>query len=312
MTQRALISLSLPALFAALAITAPAAAQDTECQPGDLFCAELRLGPGRAGIRIGGDPAPQPPPPPVVVQPPNVFIQPRGPQPPTVIYEAPPPPPPVYQPQPPVVYVQPAPPPPVVVQQAPVYVPQYAPAPQYVPVPQYAPEQLPSSSVGLNLHLGGLFSDRMAIGGVSGAFRLRPDPHVALDLGAGIYGGTDYNELDRVEVPVQADLIVFFNPQHRFQFYGLIGAGVSFSHAEGVNRFTGARESRDYAHVGGELGLGVEWRLSPEFALNLDARGFIRQRVDENPEPEFVEGSQSTDTSGGVVGRFGATFYFNE
>ncbi|MCZ7682349.1 MAG: hypothetical protein M5U28_27585 [Sandaracinaceae bacterium] len=103
MTNRALTFFSLPAVAAALLMAAPAAAQ-TECQPDDLFCAELRIGPGRAGIRIGGGEE-QPPPPPVVVQPqpPVVIVEPQQPV---------PPPPPVMiqpQPQPPMVIVQPAP-----------------------------------------------------------------------------------------------------------------------------------------------------------------------------------------------------------
>jgi hypothetical protein len=306
MTKRALTFFSVPALFAALWIAAPASAQTTQCQPGDLFCAELRIGPGSAGIRIGGDPVP--PPPPVVVQPPPVVVQP-----PTVYVEpAPPPPPPppvVYQPQPPVVYVQPAPPPPPPPPQV-IYQPQ--PMPQPVLVQE---DRFPASSTGLHLHLSGLFGDHTAMGGVGGALRLRPVPHLAVDLGAGVYGGQDYNGLERVEVPLQADLLVFFNPQHRFQFYALVGVGASFGYAEGVNRFNGGFDRREYAHLGGELGLGVEWRLSRVFALNLDVRGFIRQRVDGNPTPEFVEptrdgGSRSTDTSGGVVGRIGMTFYF--
>ncbi len=298
MTNRALSFSSVPALLAALVIAAPASAQTTECRPGDLFCAELRIGPGRAGVRIGGgDPVPPPPPPPpVVVQPPTVYVQPAPPP--------PPPPPPPMQVQPPTVYVQPAPPPPVVYAQ---------PMAQPVLV-QPAQDRFPASSTGLHLHLSGLFAEQLAMGGVGGAFRIRPNPHLAVDLGAGVYGGEDYNGLERVDVPLQADLLVFFNPQHRFQFYALVGAGASFGYAEGFNRNTLNFDSREYAHLGGELGLGVEWRLSRFFALNFDVRGFIRQRVDGNPEPEFIEltatGVRGTDTSGGVLGRLGMTFYF--
>lgn len=301
MTNRALTIFSLPAVFVALLIAAPAAAQTTQCQPGDLFCAELRIGPGSAGVRIGGDPAPlPPPPPPVVVQP--------APQPPTVIVQPmPPPPPPV---QPPVVYVQPAPPPPPPQQ---VYV---QPMPQRVYVqPAQRRDRFPYSSTGLHLHLDGLFGDSLAMGGGGAAFRIRPIPHIGIDLGAGLYGGSDYNGMDRFEVPVTADVLFFFNPEHRFQFYALLGVGASFGHAEGFNRFSREWDDRDYAHLGGELGLGIEWRISRVFALNLDVRGFIRERVDGDSRPEFEEqlfdGTwRSTNTSGGVRGRVGMTFYF--
>ena len=77
------------------------------------------------------------------------------------------------------------------------------------------------------------------------------------------------------------------------------------------------RESgeRNYVHLGGEAGLGFEWRISRGFAMNIDARGFVRQRVDDSSEPEFAERTRSgewleTDTSAGVTGRVGMTFYF--
>ncbi len=299
MTNRALTFFSLPAVAAALLMAAPAAAQ-TECQPDDLFCAELRIGPGRAGIRIGGGEE-QPPPPPVVVQPqpPVVIVEPQQPV---------PPPPPVMiqpQPQPPMVIVQPAPPPPPPQQ---IYV---APMPQRPLVRRE--DRFPYSSIGLHLHLDGLAGEDLGMGGGGAALRLRPLPHIGVDLGASLYGGQDWNGLDRVEVPIQADVLFFFNPYHRFQVYALIGVGGSFSHAEGYNVRLNTFEDRDYAHLGGEVGLGLEWRISRVFAMNIDGRAFIRHRVDNNPNPEFVsESGQQTDTSGGFVGRVGMTFYFGQ
>lgn len=304
MTNRALTFSSLTAVAAAFLMAAPAAAQTTNCQPGDIFCAELQIGPGRAGVRIGpGQEQPPPPPPPVIVQP--------VPQPPVVVVEpVAPPPPPV---QPPTVIVQPAPPPPPVQQ---YYYPPPQPVPQ--PVVMVRPRQqdrFPYSSVGLHLHVDGIFGDSLGMGGAGASLRLRPIPHIGIDIGSGIYGGQDYNGLDRVEVPVQADVLFFFNPYNRFQFYALVGVGASFSHADGWNMRTDRYDSRDYAHLGGEAGLGVEWRISRVFALNLDVRGFIRQRVDGNGQPEFMErtssGWVSTDTSGGFLGQVGMTFYFN-
>lgn len=285
---------SLAAMALALSIAAPAAAQQTECQPDDLFCAELRIGPGRAGVRIGGSTQEVPPPPPPQPQPPTVIVQPE--------YYQPPPPPP---PQPPTVVVQPAPQQQYYVQQQPqqVYIQQQ----QVQPPPR---DRFPYSQTGLHLHVDGLFGEDLGMGGAGADFRIRANPYFALDIGAGVYGGTDYNGLDRVEVPITADALFFFNPQHRFQFYALVGVGGSWSYAEGQNRFSGDFVSRNYAHLGAEGGIGLEWRMGRFFAINLDVRGFIRQRVDENAEPEFREGSQSTDTSGGFRGQLGMTFYF--
>lgn len=277
---------------ALLLFTAPASAQQSECQPNDLFCAELRIGPAQGGIRIGPGGQPQPPPP-VIVQepaPPVVVVQPE--------YQPPPPPPqPVYvqQPPPPVTqYVVEAPPRRVVVRDR---------------------NRFPYSTWGLRLHVDGVFGDELAMGGAGGALRIRPNPWFALDIGSGVYGGNDYNGLDRIEVPITLDAVVFFNPQHRFQVYMLAGVGTSFGHAEGFNVRTGNADFRDYVHLGGQVGLGVEWRLGRFFALNLDVRGFMRYRVDGNPEPEFSERDAlgnvlSTDLSGGVVARGGMTFYF--
>lgn len=292
--------LVLPAAVAgAFLWTAPAAAQ-TDCQPDDLFCAEVRIGPGRGSVRVGPAPQPAPPPPPVVVQP--------QPAPPPVIVQPAPPPPVVVQPQPtpPTVIVQPAPAPPTQVVQPPP-----PPAPVIVQQRRVRVRQqlVPDSERGLHLQIGGLFGDRLSIGGAGGAFRVRPTPHLALDIGAGAYGGHDYNDLARLEVPVTVDALLFFNPQHRFAFYAVAGVGVSFAHAEGRD-LSGFRQDRDYAYLGGQLGGGVEWRISRVWALNFDVRGFMRQRVDDNPVPEFVEAGRSTDTSGGAVGQLGMTFYF--
>jgi len=302
--HRALSLSFLPAFGAALLLAAPAAAQQTECQPDDLLCAEVRIGPGRAGIRIRG--ARRQPPPPVVVQPP-----PPPPQPPVVIVQPAPPPPP---PQQVVVQPVPPPPPPVVVRQ-PVY------RPRQVVTVRTVEDRYPASSTGLVLHLDGLAGDDLGMVGGGGAFRIRPNPYFAIDLGAGFYGGNDYNGMDRFEVPVTADALFFFNPQHRFQFYALVGVGASFGYADGVNiRLPGgpSYQSRSYVHLGGEAGLGVEWRLGRHFAISFDVRGFIREQInDDGNGPEFRElsssGNQlSTNTSGGFDGRLGMTFYFGD
>ena len=297
MTQSRALSLSfLTALIASLLMAAPAAAQQTECQPDDLLCAEIRIGPAQGGIRIGPGGRQQPPPPP-----------PPPPQPPVVIVQPEPPPP------PPVVVVQPRRPPPPPVR---TYVaPRPRPQPQYVVVEETPRDRFPYSSTALHLHLDGLFGENLGMAGGGAAFRIRPNPWFAVDIGGSVYGGVDYNGLDRVELPLTVDARVYLNPQHRFQFYLLLGVGASYSHAEGYNVNTLRGESRDYFHLGGQAGVGIEWRISRVFALSLDARGFLRHRVDDNPQPEFTEpngagGWQSTDFSGGFTGRAGMTFYF--
>jgi len=249
-------------------------AQDAQCRPGDLLCGEVQLGPIQGQIRIGpGDTTPPPP-----------------------VYVEPVPPPVVVQPPPPV-YVQP-------------------PQPQVITVQRrrVVYDLVPAFDMGLHLQIGGLFSDRVAMGGGMAAFRIRPIEFLAIDLGIGIYGGQDYQGADRWEVPVVADILVFFNPGDRFQVYGLVGGGVSIG--QQGNYSGGPRgdffASRDLAYVGGEAGLGLEWRIGRHFALNLDVRAFLREQVGGGIEfTEIQDGiTRTTNTSTGVVGNLGMTFYF--
>jgi len=267
----------LGSALAACALALPAGVAHADCPPGAWLCAQLQIG---GGVYV--EPAPPPPPPRVV------YVEPAPPPPPVVVY-------------------QPAPPQPVVYYRQPVRT-------EYVLVDPYD-----RGRWGLHGHVGGLFSHHLAIAGLTGALRVRPRPHFAFDFGIGAYGGVDYNGLDRVEVPLTVDGLFFFNPRSRFQFYGLLGVGLSFAHAEGFNSGSGPGFAdlyvmRDYAYYGGELGIGLEWRMSRWFAINGDIRGFLRHRFDGEDSPEFTEyedgKTRSTDTSGGVLGTLGATLYF--
>ncbi len=285
-----ILTVTLATLTGVLCALPPSPAE-AQCQGDEWFCADVSIG---ASVTIG-TPAPPPPRQSQVV----------------VVQPAPPPPPP---PPPRVVVVQPAPLPPP---QTTVVVTTTRPAPTPVtivePVPQPRPSPEPAG-FGLHGQVGGMMTDRVMVGGLSGAFRIRPNMgHFALDLGIGVYGGRDYNDLDRLEIPVTADALFYFNPRSRFQVYGVAGVGASFARAEGVQ--DGAFFEREYAYLGGQAGIGAELRLSRWFAINADVRGFVRHRVDDNPEPEFHEidddGSVlTTDTSGGGLFNFGATVYF--
>ena len=249
------------------------------------LCADISFG---ASLSIG---TPAPPPRQAQV----VVVQPAP---------APPPPPPR------VVVVRPAPPPP--------------PATTVTITTTAAPPVVHEQTVrfvrpgprgyGVHARVGGMFTDRIRMGGVQGGFRLRPGMgHFALDLEVGVFGGEDYNGLDRVEVPLTADVRFYFNPRSRFQIYGVAGLGVSFAHAEGFQ--DGVFRDHDYAYFGGLGGIGAELRISRFFALNADVRGFVRHRVDDGENPEFVDVDsdgrlQSTNTSGGATISLGASLYF--
>jgi hypothetical protein len=293
--QTVLSTFGLAAALLGVAASASAQTDPAECRPGDILCAEGRLGPIEGRLRIGiGEPPPPPPPPPpvVVVEPPPVVVAPPPP-PQVVVVEAAPPPPPVVVAPPPTVY---APREPVTL------------AVETRTRRTTTYEMVPTFDMGLHLQLSGMFTDRIAMGGIGGAARIRPNPHVAIDLGLGAYYGVDYESSERWEVPLTADLLVFFNPQHVFQFYMLVGGGVDWA-AQGVSMDRRFRRSAELFYLGGELGLGAEIRLSRFFAINGDIRGFLRENV-AGGNPEFSEGGRTTNTSMGLYGNIGMTFYF--
>lgn len=305
-------------LTTVLALGGVAEQASAQCDPNAAFCADAQGPRGRrATIQVVRRPQqtvvvqPAPPPPVYVVQPQPV---------------APPPPVYVVQPQPPppqrVVVIQPAPPPPqrvVVVQQAPPPPQQQVvvmqPQQQVIvaqPRPRWTMDDANRRRVGFHAEIGGIVGGQVQMGGFAAGLRLRPVPFLGIDVTAGVYGGVDYVDNNRVEIPLRADVRFFLNPRSRVQFYTLVGVGVSFARAENPN--TGA--SRDFTHVGGEAGAGLEFRLNPHIALNFDVRGFLRQRVDSDPRPEYVEVDgggftlRTTDTSGGATLNLGGTIYF--
>ncbi|MGB5812482.1 MAG: hypothetical protein WBG86_18230 [Polyangiales bacterium] len=176
--------------------------------------------------------------------------------------------------------------------------------------PAAAPPQSPprrddrERKVGLHFDVGGAFGRDVAMGGFNGALRIRPVPHFALDLGSGYFAGSDVQGAYRTEVPVTANMLFFINPQHKVQFYMLLGGGVSFGRRETFE------EIRNMTYAGGQAGAGLEFRVARGFALNLDIRGVVRHRIDNDPRPEFFDGTRSSDTSAGALATFGATFYF--
>ncbi len=177
------------------------------------------------------------------------------------------------------------------------------------------------SELGMNLHLdvgvlgSGAHHDAW-MGGGGFAFRFRPLPVFALDLGLELAGGTDYAGNDRVEDAFVVNALGFVNPRDRLQFYllggfQLGGASVRVRRQGGV-----AVEPFDdsYNYVGAQFGLGLEWRLTRHFALASDFELFIRGRTDQSRavDPEYVDPSThlATNTSGGGLWRLGATVYF--
>ena len=293
---------SVCALVAVLSIATPAATQDgnPNCPPGSWFCEDsnVTIAPGNPTPAL---PPPAPPPPAVVpagAQPPpaTTVIVPgaRG-TPPVIIYQqAPPPPPPAYVVQRPVRLIMPPPPPP--------------------PRPQFR-------HWGINLRLEAAMMDSRqsqgaGMGGAGMSFRARPVPHFALDFGLDFIGGRDYLGNRRDEVPFTVNAIVYANPRNPVQFYMLGGLGwstASVRYDNTTSPSTGSYGTEQYSYFGGQLGAGLEFRITQPVSLNLDLIGFIRGRTDSNAHlhPEFVDSQgRTTNTSGGGLLRGGITFYW--
>jgi len=178
---------------------------------------------------------------------------------------------------------------------------------KHTPIPQAQVAKPPPKrdrKVGLHFDVGGTFGPQIVMGGFSGALRFRPKEHIGIDLGSGYFAGNDYQGFYRTEIPLTANMLFFVNPQHKLQVYFLLGPGLSFGRVDTFN------EVRRMTHVGGQAGIGLEFRLAPAFALNVDVRGVLRHRIDSDPRPEFFDGTRGTNTSGGALLTFGGTFYF--
>jgi hypothetical protein len=210
--------------------------------------------------------------------------------------KSPPPPVVVYQPPPPTVVVQP--------RDAP---------PAYYYVPRRPP---PKREWGLNLHLGGLMmgSGRdgnagMALAGLG--LRFRPIGAAAIEADLDFAGGRDYNGYRRGETAFTLNGLIFLNPKNMTQVYLLGGFG--WSGARAVDDRDGYDKTEyKYGYFGVQGGIGLEFRLSRAVALNIDLRGLVRGRVDDDrrQNPEFVSDGKSTNTSGAGMLRGGLTFYW--
>lgn len=312
--------LALSSLVLGLAAATPAAfAQTPNCPPGSWLCADVSINGGISGnVQVG----------PVAPIPPQVVVQP-----PQRVYMTPPQPQPVVYVQPaPRVWVQPAPrvyvqPPPVVVYQPqqPVY---YYQQPQQYQLYYQPGMQMQQRSTMFGLMAGGGFSylggpGSGLLGEGSVGFRVRGRGHWGFEGLVGVAGGRDYNGDNRLEVPVALSGMVYFNPQHAFQVYGLFGVDYSWASLRYTSDHALERglSSSNYQYLGGHAGLGFEWHLGPVFALWADARGFVRGRIDgsaaSNPEfsRQVVDNAgtvttQSSNTSMGVLTQAGVALFF--
>ena len=118
------------------------------------------------------------------------------------------------------------------------------------------------------------------------------------------------------EVALMVNGLFFANPRSSVQLYGIAGVGFGAAFLDSGVAADGLPVLRDetYSYTGGQLGFGVEGRVTRHFALGADLIGFLRWRNDRHAadNPEFVDPAtlRSTNTSGGGLLRLGMTFYW--
>jgi opacity protein-like surface antigen len=339
-----------PALIVTAALSQPltAFAQEGNCPPGAWFCGDDAAPAPSVDVTVETDMAIRPPPmaetlpvPEEEEPPPVAHHRGRGSPPPVVVYQ----PGASASPRPQIIIIAPggthvvrkAPPPPVrrVYRRSTRVHTTVAPV---RPAPRW------KSEWGVNLRLQGvsfggdgrngdqqMASRDAGMGGFGMSLRYRPTPRFAFDAGFDILGGTDFNGFDRVETPFSVGGIFYFNPRSRSQFY--ITGGVNWSSATVTSQQShplllasksGDGFSADYTYFGGQLGAGLEFRLSKRLAFNVDVLGFVRSRtdIDKNGRhgkdkdsdklPEFMDPDtgRTSNTSGGGLFRGGLTFWW--
>ena len=278
-----------------IALPATAAAQGTAtggtCPPGSWFCAQDSQQQASPKGQAVKPLAPLPDPDEAAASPPAAHGA------ATSEGETPPPPPVVvYQPPPPVVVMKPEAPPPY----------------EYAPPPSEAFRNRPQW--GLNLHLEGATIGHgsggdASMGGAGLGLRLRANPYFAVETDVDFVGGQDYQGDNRSEAALTFNGLLFLNPRSHVQLFLLAGFGWSGAH---VTKDATSLDAH-YGYFGGQLGGGLEFRVSRNFALDIDLRGFIRGRTDDlaQRQPEFTAADgRTTNTSGGGLITGGMTIYF--
>ncbi len=271
----------------------PGASASSSCPPGSWFCAEAP----QQHASPAGQPVPlQPLPDPddgASSRPSKATHDPASQTPPPVV---------VYQPPPPVVVVR----------------------PEAPPTYEYEPlRRAPLSrrqEWGLNLHLegasigGGAHHDA-GMGGAGVGLRFKPVRSFGVEADLDFVGGHDYQGQNRSETAFTLNGLLFLNPRSRAQVYLLGGFGWSAAHVtcDGC----GTPVDDHYGYFGGQLGGGLEIRVSRVLAFDVDLRGFIRGRTDRlaQTQPEFAStdaygSARTTNTSGGALFTAGMTLYF--
>jgi opacity protein-like surface antigen len=174
-------------------------------------------------------------------------------------------------------------------------------------------EQLVLTPWSVNLRLQGIALEASphhrdtGLGGLGASLRYALAPSVSLDLGFDSFSGSDYNGYDRSENSLSLSALLYLNPQRLVRTYLLGGLNASVAHVDV------AGDGQEWAYVGAQAGLGLDFVVSQRVSLNVDMLGFLRGRTDSRAErePEFNDGHGNlSNTSGGGLFRGGVSIYW--
>lgn len=141
--------------------------------------------------------------------------------------------------------------------------------------------------------------------GVSGRYEL--NRVITLDLGLDSILGTDYNGFERSELALSLSSLFFLNDHSLVRTYLLAGLNTSAARVDVLG------DDQTWGYLGLQGGLGLDIRLDPLLALNIDILAFMRGRLDSRAarEPEFIDSSgRVSNTSGGGMLRGGVVLHF--
>jgi hypothetical protein len=164
--------------------------------------------------------------------------------------------------------------------------------------------------------IGGGSANNAGMWGGGFGLRFKPIRAFGIETDLDFLGGRDYQGFQRNETAFSVNGLFYANPRSPVALYFLAGIGWSWAHAVCDSCSEGIVDDH-YVYFGGQLGVGLEARVSRSFAFNVDLRGFVRGRIDRgaDSQPEFVEvdanGNQrETNASGGGLLTAGMTVYF--
>jgi hypothetical protein len=167
---------------------------------------------------------------------------------------------------------------------------------------------------GLNMRVDGVLLPRSrsdvessGMGGIGLSLRYRPLPVFAIDVSSDFLGGTDSNGFDRQEVPFGVNAMIYPNPGDLAQFYAFGGISWSFARvfSDRIEPNLADGTSDEYSYFGGQLGVGIEFRVSRLVGINIDGLAVMRTRTDSDGGGLFPEFFDAVDREGSNTAAFG-------